>query len=268
MGEAVRLYRDSHDRLVKVCDLCRERARALGFQGIGFDGGRLRVHASGSLRDVAERDELIEGLGAELAFLKQQLGEAETALIEQSLQEESLRAITDKLRRQERELERLRREADPEQRDLERRTIKDQHAELVRLREQLAKREEQVARLQAARRAETDSNLMCGHALDAFNSSEHADRMSRIARTLGDPEVSVNDMGAALPRRVHITLTWDIAWYEFCVKLDLGAGKASVQQIGTGGDPTDLDRSHKLANAHWRPSGLVLATAPPVLAEA
>lgn len=260
VGEALRIFRDRDNRLVKVCELCRDRAVERGFEALGgqADAPRLRVQASGSVGDIVDRDALIEGLGNELAYLRQQLGAAESALSEHSLQEEGVRAINDRLRRQERELERLRREHDPVERAEEQRTIKEQARQIRELRETLRARDEQVARLQNARIAETSPQAMCGHALDVFNSSEHADRMMRIARTLGDPQVAVRDLGPALPRKVQITLVWDIAWYEFVVKLDIGTGRASVHETGTGGDPRALGPDQRTANARWRTSGLVL----------
>lgn len=260
VGEAVQLFRNRDSRLVKVCELCRTRAQAKGFEAIALDQSpRMRVHASGSVRDVVDRDALIAGMGHELAFLKQQLGEAKAALVEQTVEEDTLRAITDKFRRQERELERLRKEADPIRLAQDRRTIQEQNLQIRELRAQLRDRDTQIERLANARIAETRPAVMCQHALDAFNSSEHADRMMRIARTLEEPQVSVNDMGPGLPRCVNITLVWDIAWYEFCVKLDLGAGKASVRETGNGGDPRVLDASRRAGNAQWRSSGLVMS---------
>ena len=100
---------------------------------------------------------------------------------------------------------------------------------------------------------------MSAHALAAFNQSRDLERMARISRTLGDPVVNVHDEGPGIPRRVRITLSWDIAWYEFTVKLDLGAGRASVHETGTGGDPAQLPIERRRANARWSDSGLKLA---------
>jgi hypothetical protein len=259
VGEQLRVYRD-RERSVNVCELCRELARKRGWESIGpVDTPRLRVQPSGGVADIVDRDALIEGMGTELAYLKEQLGAAHSALNENSINQDTVRAITDKLRRQERELERLRREEDPERRRHEQRQLVTQAAQLRELRGALAQRDKQVQMLRHAREAETDSPSMCRYGLDAFNSSEHADRMARIARTLDAPVASVEDRGPAIPRRIHITLSWEIAWYEFCVKLDLGTGKASVHQVGSGGDPRVLGAEQQTGNARWRESGLVLA---------
>jgi hypothetical protein len=259
VGESLRVYHDQDDRTFRVCELCRDAARRAGLSQRGpVDSPRMRVQPGGSVTDIVDRDALIEDLGKELEYLKQQLGAAHSALSEHSLKEEAVRAITDRLRRQERELERLRREVDPARRAEEQRALRQQEQELRQLREELRRRDEQIARLQVARQAETDPRRMCGFALEAFNSSEHADRMARIARTLDEPTVTVVDRGPSLPRRVSLALVWDIAWYEFEVKLDLGTGRASVKERASGGDPQGVADELRAGNARWRDSGLVL----------
>ena len=260
VGESLRVYRDSNDHPLRVCDLCRSSARQLGLARSGpVDAPRLRVQPGGSVTDIVDRDALIEGLGKELEYLKDQLGAARSALTEHSLKDEAVRAITDRLRRQERELERLRKEVDPAQRAQEQRTIRQQEQELRQLREVVRRRDEQVAQLQLARQAETQPRRMCGFALDAFNRSEEADRMARITRTLDAPSVSVVDQGPGIPRLVVITLMWDIAWYQFHVKLDLGTSRASVHEFASGGDPSAVEAEFRVSNAKWRESGLVLS---------
>lgn len=167
-------------------------------------------------------------------------------------------AMLEQVRRQEDELVRLRRELDPVRRAEEQRRLERQAAEIAELRSALRERDARIERLQHARHAETSPMRMSGHALDAFNQSVELERMARIARTLGDPVINVHDEGPGIPRRVRITLSWDIAWYEFVVKLDLGAGRASVHETDTGGDPTVLPLERRRANACWSGSGLRL----------
>lgn len=259
VGERLRVYRDRERRLVKVCELCRDAALARDWEQMGpVDTPRLQVQPSGSVSDIVDRDALIAGLGQELSYLREQLGAAHSALSEHTLQSDTVRAITDKLRRQDRELERLRREAHPAQRAHEQRVLARQTEELTQLREMLLDRDNQIQRLLLAREAESSTIRMCRFALDTFNDSEHADRMVRIARTLDAPTVSVIDEGPGIPRKVYITLVWDVAWYEFCVKLDLGRGIASVHQLKHGGDPRALSDEQRRSDAQWRESGLVL----------
>jgi len=116
VGEQLRIYQD-RDRSVQVCELCRDRALQRGWEAIGpIDTPRLRVQPNGAVTDIVDRDALIDTLGTELSYLREQLGAATSALSEHTMAEDTVRAITDKLRCQERELERLRRdvrEVDP-----------------------------------------------------------------------------------------------------------------------------------------------------------
>jgi hypothetical protein len=260
VGESLRAYRDRDDRTLHVCELCRDRARKRGLEQLGAVGiSRLRVQPSASVSDMLDRDRVIERLTVEVDQLKEQLGQAHLELHAQSGHEDAAHEAADRLHRQERELERLRREQDPVRRAEEHRLLQRQAEELRQLRTHLRQRDEQIARLRLAREAETSPVRMRGFALDAFNSSEHADRMARIARTLDAPEVTVSDEGPAVPRRLRVTLVWDIAWYEFLVKLDLGVGRASVHEVAHGGDPRALPECQRQPNARWRDSGLVLS---------
>jgi hypothetical protein len=166
--------------------------------------------------------------------------------------------VTDKLERQERELMRLRHEAADVQQL--RGTSEDQAATIRQLRSELRERDERIGRLEAARQMESQPLSMCRYAVDAFNSSEHADRMTRIARTLGEPQIGISDAGPGVPRSITILLAWDIAWYEFLVKIDLGTGRASIHESGTGGTSRTVERADFTAMARWSPSGLVLTS--------
>ena len=162
------------------------------------------------------------------------------------------------VQRQERELQRLRSELDAVPRLDHQQSIERLTRQLGELRDRLRAQDATIQRLQYARVAETRPRQMKQAALDAFNISEHAERMARIARTLGDPVVRVTDHGPQLPRRVTVLMVWDIAWYEYCVKLDLGRAEASVHETGQGGDPTEHDHHRIRSNAAWRGTGLAL----------
>lgn len=260
VGERLRVYRNSDRRMVKVCELCRDDADRRGWESLGPVGApRLRVQSTGSVGAAVDRDAMIAGLGKELTYLREQLGEAHLALNEQHLQGDTVRAITDKLRRQERELERFRKELSPERRAEEQRLMARQAAEIKELRGDLRTRDQHIQMLHNARQIETDPVRVCRCALDVFNSSPHADRMARFARTLGDPEVVVSDDGPGIPRTVRLTLIFEISWYEFRIKLDLGTGRASVHEAGSGGDTRSLERRTPTTAATWRESGLVLS---------
>jgi hypothetical protein len=248
VGEQLRVFLDQrHDRQLHVCGLCGDKARRRGLVPEAHGAPQLRVHPSGEVADAIELEPAPMQPPAGIARPAQRAPKpvASPDLIEQ-------------LGRAQRELERVRRESSPAQLAQQRRLQDQQAAEIESLRAALRQRDQRIERLQNARIAETRPMQMCGHALDAWGQAPAAERMARIARTLGDPVVSVQDCGPGIPRIVRITLSWDIAWYEFEVKLDLGIGKASVHEVGSGGDPSDLPKERRRPNAAWRDSGLVL----------
>lgn len=249
------------DRISRVCELCGGRARSRGWEPVAppevhGGGTRLRVER------LAPREVEAPPVAPPVQLSAPQVAILERAAGRDHAPEEPQRAaapLLARLRSQDEELERLRRELDPARRAEIARVLERQAAELKELRAAVAERDSRIARLQNARISETSPMRMAAIALDAFNQSPVLERMSRIARTLGPPVVNVHDEGPGIPRRVRITMSWDIAWYEFVVKLDLGTGRASVNETGTGGDPTSLPLERRRVNARFRESGMVLA---------
>lgn len=270
VGEPLTPFHDARgDRTVAVCCLCRDAARARGWSNVG-DPVRRRGSARLRVEHLARTDgpssplSLVEpAANAEAAavMLAPQAAVLERAigLDARSVDQPEAEALRERIRQQELELERLRRDLNPARRAEEQRVAERQQAQLRELRVELAARDRRIEQLQRARHDETSPMRMSGHALNAFNQSRDLERMGRIARTLGDPTINVHDEGPGIPRRVRITLSWDIAWYEFTVKLDLGAGRASVHETDTGGDPATLPLERRRANARWSESGLKLS---------
>jgi hypothetical protein len=269
VGEPLTPFRDERgDRFVPVCGLCRDSAIARGWTHAGEPvrrrgSARLRVehvapagNGPSSLLSLAPAPDQTDApmLAPQAAILERTIG-----LDARSVEQPSERVLQEHIRRQSAELEQLRRELHPARRAEEQRVAERRQAELRELRSLLAERDQQIERLQRARNDETSPMRMSGHALAAFNQSRELERMARIARTLGEPIVNVHDEGPGIPRRVRITMSWDIAWYEFTVKLDLGAGRASVHETGTGGDPAALPLERRRVNARWSDSGLRLS---------
>ena len=94
--------------------------------------------------------------------------------------------------------------------------------------------------LAEARRKESDARHVRRLALEAFNRSEHVERVVAISRSLGDPIVNVHCDGLELPRPVKVTITWDISWYEYIVRLDLLERTVTVEETRRGDDPREL----------------------------
>ncbi|MCW2949322.1 MAG: hypothetical protein JWN41_335 [Thermoleophilia bacterium] len=259
VGEVLVPHRDPrNDRTASVCELCAGRARTRGWEvtapgRVTGGGTRLRVERF-EPTEVTLTDAADPPTPPQLAVL-----ERATGVTEEIDAHKAPPHLLAQIRANELELAKLRLEFDPARRADERRLQQRQAHELTELRAALRERDARIARLQSARIAESSPMRMTGIALDSFNQSPALERMARIARTLGDPVVNVHDVGPGIPRRVRITLSWDIAWYEFMVKLDLGTGRASVKETGTGGDPTALPLERRRANARFRESGMVLA---------
>jgi hypothetical protein len=70
-------------------------------------------------------------------------------------------------------------------------------------------------------------------AVEAFNSSEHPRTIAGIARSLGDPDVTVrpatNSHG-----NVQILVAWELCWYRYDADLrdDPGQGKVRLEEQG------------------------------------
>lgn len=209
------------------------------------------------MRDVVEYDTLdeVEPLVVESddPTLRQLDGELAQARAASRIQE-----LIDQLQARDRELVMLRKQLDSSGLHALERTAREQHRELDKMRKREAALQQQLQRITYARATECDPHRMCAHALDAFNASEHAERMLRITRTLGEPEVSVADEGPSIPRKVTLILAWDIAWYEFSIKLDLATSRASVHEVDHGGDPRKIDADRRTKNGRWQSSGVVL----------
>ncbi len=87
--------------------------------------------------------------------------------------------------------------------------------------------------------------------LELFNESTHPRTVSGIARTLGDPRVSVVQRSH---REVVVTVAWDLSWYQYRVDM-LGAQPVTLQRRGD--DPDELDSRFRAWNAQAEPDGRV-----------
>jgi hypothetical protein len=91
--------------------------------------------------------------------------------------------------------------------------------------------------------------------LELFNESAHKRTVSGIARTLGDPRVSV-------VRRSHrelvVTVAWDLSWYQYRVDM-LGPQPVTLQRRGEEID--ELEGRFRDWNALAEPDGSVALSA-------
>jgi hypothetical protein len=85
--------------------------------------------------------------------------------------------------------------------------------------------------------------------LELFNESYHPRTVCGIARTLGDPRVSVVMRSH---REVVVTVAWDLSWYQFRVDM-LGPQPVTLQQRGE--DVAEIDSRFQDWNAQAEPDG-------------
>ena len=123
------------------------------------------------------------------------------------------------------------------------------------LEQELETQRTRYAELAEARRKESDARHVRRVALEAFNRSEHVERVIAISRSLGDPIVNVAVDGLDLPRPVKITVAWDISWYEYIVRLDLLERTVTVEEARRGDDPASSRSSRCRQTACCAPTG-------------
>jgi hypothetical protein len=288
VGEPARLYQDpSSKRFLKVCPLCYERAERRGWQADGTP--IVAVHANPP-RDhlLRERENLIDRLRGQLQSVEFDLDQVRSALAKAEQQSGELRTLkrenkemAGEIRRRDRDLRQLQdakrraEEAVSHAEAAHRGEIKRHHdvaaqldqrvAQLGQLESRLKLLEQELERerrrhsdLAEARRLEGDSRHIRRLALEAFNRSEHVDRVVAISRSIGDPVVHVAVDACSLPRLIRITVAWDISWYEYVVRLDLYEQTVSVEEDGRGGDPRALPPDRLHPNAVLRSDRIVL----------
>ena len=100
----------------------------------------------------------------------------------------------------------------------------------------------------------TNADLKMARALDVFNASAHPRRISGVARSLGQPSVTVSpsDTEGSI---VSIVVGWELCWYRY--EVDLADEAAGVRVSGQGAELTELTASELDANAAADARGLL-----------
>ena len=130
----------------------------------------------------------------------------------------------------------------------------------TQLEQELETQRTRYAELAEARRKESDPRHVRRVALEAFNRSEHVERVVAISRSLGDPIVNVYVDGLELPRPVKVTVAWDISWYEYIVRLDLLERTVTVEEGAPRRRSARAARPPSCSQtASCAPTGIVLA---------
>jgi hypothetical protein len=104
----------------------------------------------------------------------------------------------------------------------------------------------------AALAAESTAPAYLLHAVDAFNASEYPRRVAGVARSLGEPVVSVRS-AEHLDSVVRIVVAWELCWYRY--EVDTGEEPVFAQAIGQGTELEQLSREEREGNALAGPAG-------------
>jgi hypothetical protein len=92
----------------------------------------------------------------------------------------------------------------------------------------------------------TSGEVKIERALDVFNAGEHPRRVAGVARSLGEPSITVRplaDSGSV----VSIVVAWELSWYQY--EVDLGDEAAGAQVSAQGTELGELAEQDRLVNA-------------------
>jgi len=100
----------------------------------------------------------------------------------------------------------------------------------------------------------SESELAIVESADLFNASQYRRTVAGIAKSLGEPQVSIVALSGVNPELV-VTVAWDISWYQYRVSFD-SAQPVRLEQRGH--DLAELDATFTGWNAHLDDSGRVV----------
>jgi hypothetical protein len=101
----------------------------------------------------------------------------------------------------------------------------------------------------------TNADLKSTRALDVFNTTAHPRRIAGVARSLGQPAVTVLP-SATEGSIVSIIVGWELCWYRY--EVDLADEAAGVRVTGQGAELTDLTAEELEPNAAADERGLLV----------
>ena len=100
----------------------------------------------------------------------------------------------------------------------------------------------------------TNADLKLARAVEVFNASEHPRTMAGVARSLGEPFVTVLP-SATEGAVVSVLFGWELTWYRF--EVDLGNEAAGVRITDQGSELAELSESDRAPNAAAQADGTV-----------
>jgi hypothetical protein len=100
----------------------------------------------------------------------------------------------------------------------------------------------------------SEGELGIVEAADHFNASQFRRTIGGIAKSLGEPRVSIVPL-SGVNQEIVVTVAWDISWYQYRVTPD---SAQPVRLAERGHDPDDLDPSFTGWNAHMGDDGRIM----------
>jgi hypothetical protein len=100
----------------------------------------------------------------------------------------------------------------------------------------------------------SDDEIAVVEAADVFNGSQYRRTVEGIAKSLGEPRVSIVPL-SGVNQELVITVAWDISWYQYRVSFD---SAQPVRLEARGHEPDDLEAAFSEWNAHLDETGRVL----------
>jgi hypothetical protein len=100
----------------------------------------------------------------------------------------------------------------------------------------------------------SDDEIAVVEAADVFNGSQYRRTVEGIAKSLGEPRVSIVPL-SGVNQELVITVAWDISWYQYRVSFE-SAQPVRLEQRGH--DPDELETSFVEWNAHLDETGRVI----------
>ena len=100
----------------------------------------------------------------------------------------------------------------------------------------------------------SEPELATVEAADLFNASQYRRTIGGIAKSLGEPRVSIVPLSGVNPD-VVVTVAWEISWYQYRVTPDSGQ---PVRLAERGHDPDELEGTFGEWNAHLEEDGRVV----------
>jgi hypothetical protein len=100
----------------------------------------------------------------------------------------------------------------------------------------------------------SEPELAIVEAADLFNASQFRRTIGGIAKSLGEPRVSIVPLSGVNPD-VVVTVVWEISWYQYRVTPD---SAQPVRLAERGHDPAELEAMFGEWNAHLEEDGRVV----------